>query len=194
MRKGKPDIVIIITAVMFGVALAVMIVAFVCMAADVHIWHVLVPQAILLIIVTGLVFGVSLALHFYSIKAAKTDLTEQDENPHKLDKRAKIARGFGITALVCFYIALMCIVASRFCDGLADSLTKSFSALAALAACTFATISVVLSRRSTAEKISLFYLISIPLAFVIVCIVIMAFFAAVMFYIMLISWVEWGLI
>ncbi len=194
MRKGKPDIVLIITAVMFGVALAVMISALICMAADVYIWHIFIPQAILLIAVTGLMFGVSLALHFYSVKAAKTDSIEQAENPSECDKRVKIARGFGVAALVCFYIALMCIVASRLCNGLADALTKLFSALAALASCAFAVISVVLSRRSAAEKASLFYLISIPIAFVIVCIAIMTVFAGVLFYIMLMSWGQWGLI
>ncbi len=194
MRKGKPDIVLIITAVMFGAALAVMISALICMAADVFIWHIFIPQAILLIAVTGLMFGVSLALHLYSVKAAKTDSTEQAENPNKLDKRAKIARGFGIAALICFYAALICVIASKLCNGLAVALTRLFSALSAIAACVFAIISVVLSRLSTAEKTSLFYLISLPIAFVIMCIVIMAVFAAVLFYIMLMSWGQWGLI
>lgn len=194
MMKRKPDIGIIITAIMFGAALAIMIAALLCMAADVDIWHRLIPPAILLTIVTGLMFIVSLALHFYNTKTAKTDLTELPENPNKDNRRTKIAHGFGIAALVCFYIALICAAASRLCVGLADALTKLFAAIAALAACAFAIISVVLSKRSTAEKISLLSLISLPIALAIACIVMVAVFAAIMFYLMLISWAEWGLI
>ncbi len=194
MRKRKSDIGIIITTAMFGVALAVMIAALVCMAADVHIWHILMPQAILLTVVTGLVFVISLALHFYYVRAAKANPTDQAEDLPKPDKRAETARGFGIAALACFYAALFCGFASTLLNGVAGTLTKLFSPIAALVASVFALIAIILSRRSTAEKASLLYLLSLPFAFIPVCMVLIAVFSILLFYIMLQSWSAWGLL
>lgn len=179
---------------MFGGAIAVMIAALITMAADVYIWHIFIPQAIVLIVVTGLAFVISLILLLNRAKPAKTRWTTQAQNPPVPDKRSKIASRFGIAALVCFYIALAFNTASHLCERAISVIMSLIYMLAVLAAVAFAGVSITLSRRSTEEKAFFFSLLSLPLRFLIAAIAIMGVIAVALFIIMLRSWRDWGLI
>ncbi len=187
--KRKINAVIIITSAMFGVGISIMSVALICMSADIHIWHKLIPRAIVFLIVTSVVFVFSLAIRHYSAKAAKTHVpTIQAENPPMFDKKAKASRFCGIAALVCFYVALSCNFASGLCSGLAQKLTFLFCANAAIIAAVLAMAWILLGKFSTGQKFALLHLISIPILFIIITIVLIAFVVFCLFYFMLMVW------
>lgn len=196
--KRKLGAEIIMAATMFGAALALLLAALICMGADVYIWHRLMSPAVFIAVVTGAVFFVSLALRLYYAKNDKIESTDRSENPIDRDKRSKIAYGFKIISLACFYISLILFAISKVCTGLAAMLTTLFSALAILAAGIFAAIAVVTSRRSAAEKASfLSLLIGLPFVFTlmfIMFIVMLAVIFGILLYIMIVSWAEWGLL
>lgn len=193
--KRNIDIVIIITSTMFGVGISIMMAALICMAADVHVWHVLIPRAIVFIIGTAVVFVFSLAARHYAEKSLKASAqANQAENPHMLDKKTRASRFCGIAALVCFYIALSCIFASGFCNGLAKALTFLFSAIAAIGTIVLAIAWILIGKYSAGQKYALLYLISIPFVFTIIGIAIMAISAGAMLYIMFMVWAQWGVV